>query len=188
MADLTPPAPDNANHPAAQRRAMVHVCPLSRLAETVEATGARHVLTLINADTEVVRPASVAVDDHLFLAMHDIPAPLDGHVHPGETHLEDLLGFVRRWDRATPLVIHCWAGISRSTAAAYITAMALDPDRDEHEAAQALRAASPTATPNPLLVALADARLGRSGRMVTAIQAIGRGADAYEGVPFSLPV
>jgi predicted protein tyrosine phosphatase len=35
-------------------------------------SGARHVVTLINKDTPVARPAAVEVDDHLFLGMHDI--------------------------------------------------------------------------------------------------------------------
>ena len=107
-------------------------------------------------------------------------------VTPDEAHMNELLEFVRAWPREAPLVIHCYAGISRSTAAAYATVCALLPERDEAEIATALRAASPTATPNARLVALADRALRREGRMVRAIEAIGRGQDAYEGEPFSL--
>ncbi|MGL4728137.1 MAG: protein tyrosine phosphatase, partial [Bosea sp. (in: a-proteobacteria)] len=77
-------------------------------------------------------------------------------------------------------------GVSRSTAAAYITACLLNPHRDEAEAARALRAASPSATPNARLVAIADEMLGRQGRMVAGIASIGRGADCFEGTPFRL--
>ena len=56
----------------------------------------------------------------------------------------------------------------------------------EGELAAALRKASPSATPNQRLVALADAKLERDGRMVRAIAEIGRGVDATEGVPFLL--
>ena len=82
--------------------------------------------------------------------------------------------------------MQCYAGISRSTAAAYIAACALAPERDEAEVARALRDASPSATPNALFVAIADRMLGRGGRMVAAIAEIGRGADAFEGEPFRL--
>ena len=41
---------------------------------------------------------------------------------------------------------------------------------------------------NARLVAVADDILGRNGRMVDAIAAIGRGADAFEGTPFHLKV
>ena len=105
---------------------------------------------------------------------------------PGATHLEDLLGFVHAWDRAEPMVIHCFAGVSRSTAAAYIAACALNPGGDEFAIARAMRAASPTASPNPRLIALADDALNRQGRMVEAIAAIGRGEACYEGTPFTL--
>jgi predicted protein tyrosine phosphatase len=49
-----------------------------------------------------------------------------------------------------------------------------------------LRAASPSATPNRLIVSYADALLGRNGRMSRAIEKIGRGENAYLGKPFVL--
>ncbi|MGE4373529.1 MAG: tyrosine phosphatase family protein [Xanthobacter sp.] len=165
---------------------MIHVCSLSRLHETVETTGARHIITLINRDTVVTRPSNVDPTNHLFLGLNDIEQEMEGLVAPGQAHVHELFDFVRAWPRETPLVIHCYAGISRSTAAAYSALCALMPDADEMELAQRLRAASPTATPNPCLIALADGVLGRDGRMVKAIRSIGRGADAYEGSPFSL--
>jgi predicted protein tyrosine phosphatase len=54
------------------------------------------------------------------------------------------------------------------------------------EIARELRRVSPTATPNRRMVALADERLERNGRMSAAIAAIGRGTDCYEGAPFAL--
>ena len=164
----------------------LHVCPLSRLHDTVLATGASHVVTLINRDTLVERPPSVDPACHLFIGVSDIVEPLDGHILPGSEHIERLLAFVRAWGRESPLVFHCWAGISRSTAGAFIAACALAPERNEHEMARALRLASPTATPNARFVALADDVLGRGGRMVDAVRAIGRGAEAMEGTPFML--
>jgi predicted protein tyrosine phosphatase len=164
----------------------LHVCPLSRLHETVAGLRASHVVTLINVGSAVERPPAIARDRHLFIGLSDIVSPLDGHVLPAVDHVEALLAFVRAWERESPIVFHCWAGISRSTAAAYIAACTLAPERDEAEIALALRAASPAATPNALLVSLADNLLGRGGRMVEAIQAIGRGEDAMEGTPFML--
>lgn len=164
----------------------LHVSPLSKLHDTVAAVGASHLVTLINVDTVVERPFGIAESNHLFLGMSDISAPMDGHVVPEQLHVERFLAFARRWDRAAPLVIHCWAGISRSTAAAYIAACALGPARDEDAIATELRRVAPSATPNARLVALADAMLGRDGRMSAAIARIGRGADAFEGTPFAL--
>ena len=77
----------------------------------------------------------------------------------------ELIRFFEEWDRKEPMVVHCYAGISRSTAGAYIAACALNPRRDELAIARALRLASATATPNSRLVALADRVLGRDYRL-----------------------
>lgn len=166
----------------------LHVTPLSRLHETVAATGASHVVTLINVNTVVERPPSISPSNHLFIGVSDIVHEMDGHIVPGEDHVSRLLDFVRAWDRQRPLVFHCWAGVSRSTAAAFISACVFLPSRDEQEIAQALRAASASATPNARLVAVADRMLGRGGRMTAAIAGIGRGQDAFEGTPFQLEI
>jgi predicted protein tyrosine phosphatase len=163
---------------------MIHVCSLARLHPTVETTGARHIVTLINDETKVVRPECVAVEDHLFLGMHDIVTEMDGFRAPAEQHVRDLIAFVQRWPRRAPLVVHCWAGISRSSAAAYIAACTLNPRRDEAAIARAIREASATAMPNARLVTLADRILGREGRMIAAVEAIGRGTECVEGTPF----
>ena len=118
--------------------------------------------------------------------LHDIREELLGHVAPSQTHVSGVIDFLNDWRSDDPLLIHCWAGVSRSTAAAFVTACALNEGRAEDEIAATIRAASPTATPNPRFVAIADERLGRSGRMIDAIRAIGRGEDCFEGVPFAL--
>ena len=83
-------------------------------------------------------------------------------------------------------VVHCYAGISRSTAGAYVAACALNPHRDELAIAQgdAQRLADRDAQP-----AHRGARgrmLGRSGRMVDAIRTIGTGVPAFAGEPFRI--
>jgi predicted protein tyrosine phosphatase len=163
---------------------MIACCPLSRLSETVAATGARRVLSLVSEGTPVARPDGVAAADHLVITFHDIPAPRDGYVHPSKAHIGEALAFAAADDG--PLVVHCYAGVSRSTAMAFALACARSPEVAENEIARLLRQASPTATPNPLIVSLADAALGRSGRMSAAIAALGRGQDAFEGAPFRL--
>ena len=145
-------------------------------------------LTLINAKTPVPRPPSIPEEHHLYLAMSDIIEPLDGHIIPAENHIQQLLGFVRTWDRIRPMVIHCYAGVSRSTAAAMITAAALNPGREEAEIARTIRERSPTATPNLRLISIADQILGRSGQLLKAAEAIGRGEDCFDGIPFQLEI
>jgi predicted protein tyrosine phosphatase len=165
---------------------MIHVCSLAALPETVKLTGASHVLTVMANVEQVQRPESVLPANHLKVSMDDIIEPMQGYVTPNEGHVEQVLTFVRGWDRRAPLVIHCYAGVSRSTASAFATACALNPHRDEMEIARLIRAASPIASPNRLIVALADKALGRDGRMLRALDKMGPATMMVEGRPFRI--
>jgi predicted protein tyrosine phosphatase len=163
---------------------MIHVCSLAALPETVRATGASHILTVMANVDQVQRPNTVLEANHLKVSMDDITEHMDGFVAPNDLHIEQVLNFVRAWNRTAPLVVHCYAGISRSTASAFAAACALNPHRDEMSIARQIRAASPIAQPNRLIVTLADKALGREGRMVRALEAMGPGNMTIEGRPF----
>ncbi len=165
---------------------MIHVCSLRVLEEMVKRHSPSHLVTLINADTMPPTPQGINSLFHLKLAMNDILGPREGLVSPDEFHVRELIDFAVNWDRTAPMLIHCWAGISRSTAAAYVTLCSLNPDADEGKVAQLLRTASPSATPNTRIIAIADNVLERDGRMTKAIEEIGRGSTAMEGKPFAI--
>ena len=161
------------------------VCPMGQLkGQVFQHPPARIVSLLAPGQTAPKLPPV----PRLALAFHDIDAPRRGLVAPDRDMVQTLLDFAAEWREPEPMLVHCWMGISRSTAAALIVACALRPERSELEAAQALRAASPTATPNPLMIALADDLLGRQGRLVAAAKAIGRGAEAGSSGMFRLKV
>jgi predicted protein tyrosine phosphatase len=163
---------------------MIHVCSLAALPETVRSTGASHIVTVMANVAQVQRPESVLEANHLKVQVDDITEQMDGFVAPTEAHIEQVLNFVRGWDRSAPLVVHCYAGISRSTASAFAAACALNPHRDEIAIARQIRAASPIAQPNRLIVSLADKALGREGRMLRALEEMGPGSMLVEGRPF----
>ena len=165
---------------------MIHVTPLSRLPETLAASKARRMIALQSIGATFERPAGIEPDDYLQLAMHDIAEEREGYVAPSREQVAAILAFAERVSADDPILIHCYAGISRSTAAAYAIAAALRPDISEEALARELRRLAPSATPNPRMIALADDLLGRQGRMIAAIRSIGRGAEAFEGTPFTL--
>jgi predicted protein tyrosine phosphatase len=164
---------------------MIHVCSLARLHETVSTTRASHVVTLLK-DISVPLPPGIQKGNHLVLRIDDVVDQMDGYSAPLADHVDQLVSFVRKWDRGAPMVFHCYAGISRSTAAAFTAVCALNPERDELQIARDMRRLSPIAQPNSRIVALADKVLRREGRMVRAIREIGLGNGEYEGNPFSL--
>jgi len=167
---------------------MIHVCSLSRLYATVDETGAKHIVTLLRLIDRVQRPTHIAPENHLVLAVDDITVPMEGYTAPAHDHVQRLIDFVGAWDRSAPMVMHCFAGISRSTAGAYVAACALNPQRDEQQIAWDIRRASRTAQPNVRIVSIADRLLKRDGRMVRAIETIGPGHAATEGDPFRLDI
>ncbi|MGH7249213.1 MAG: protein tyrosine phosphatase, partial [Pseudomonadota bacterium] len=67
------------------------MCSLALLQETVEDTGARHIVSLLGDEARVLRPVSIAAENHLWLRMHDISLPLDGYIVPAEEHIANLL-------------------------------------------------------------------------------------------------
>ncbi|NYJ10148.1 putative protein tyrosine phosphatase [Rhizobium leguminosarum] len=165
------------------------VSPLSRIAEMAVRHKAREMISLIAKEQAFHRPGVIAADRHLTLAMNDITFKgTGGLVAPDETHVQGIIDFAASWRQETPLLIHCWMGVSRSPAAALIAALSLAPDQSEEILARRLRSASPFATPNARLIEIGDALLNRSGRLVTAVRAIGRGADADGNAPFVLAI
>ena len=148
-----------------------------------------HVVGLLGPGME--HPAlPVPEERRLRLSFHDVAGVAPGFTPPTTQHVRALLAFAQRWraQRQGTLVIHCWMGVSRSPAAAYIVQCALRPQVDERMLARELRARAPFATPNPRLVALADTLLGRAGRMTAAIAAIGRGEQTAQGRPVTWPL
>lgn len=164
---------------------VIVVSPLARIAEMAVRHRVREMISLMAKDHAFHRPAVIRADRHLHLSMNDIAFKGTGNlIAPDESHVLAIIDFARGWDRQSPLLVHCWMGVSRSPAAAVIAALALAPDQDDADLAQRLRAASPQATPNKRLIEIGDALLQRQGRLVAAIGAIGRGADADGNAPF----
>jgi predicted protein tyrosine phosphatase len=166
---------------------MIVVSSLSHLEATAAQYQPSHVLTLLSPGHQESASREPPFERHLQLAFHDITEMRPGLTAPDHAAIGAIFDFARDWTAARPLLVHCWAGISRSSAAAYMIACARIPGR-ERDIAGELRRQAPFATPNRLMVALADQILARGGRLIAAIEEIGRGAEASEGVPYTLPV
>jgi len=163
----------------------IFVCPLSALQQTLQTSGARRMISLSAPGKSPVCPVQI---DRGFLALefNDITHPQDGLSEPKQSHIKTLIEFFRTWNQAEPMLVQCWMGISRSTAAALIGSAALYPQQDMMALAGRLRHVCPMATPNCLMIALADRELGLGNALVDGVGSIGRGAQAREGVPFAL--
>jgi predicted protein tyrosine phosphatase len=175
---VTPKIPDGMPY--------LYVCSLSGLSEVAAGLDRFDLLTLLSPGHEGENHRTLGCDRHLQLSFHDITEKSPGLVAPDSAIMQAVLDFARG-ARDRKLLIHCWAGISRSSAASYAIACDRNPGF-ELEIAEELRRRAPSVTPNRLMVSLADDLLGRNGRMTEAIHRVGRGADAFEGEPYRLPL
>jgi len=165
----------------------IWVSSLARVVEVAEREAPGRAVSLLSPGDVFPEIACVTPDAHHRVHLHDIREEMDGYEAPGRAHVANLIGFLEDWEAEAPLLVHCWAGISRSTATAFIAACIANPDAEEAAIALALRDASPTAFPNTRIVAFADDLMGRRGRMTAAVDGMGRGVPAEEAEPFFIP-
>ena len=158
------------------------VCPAQHAAELSVEHRPSHVVALASPGAPATDVAAAAL---LRLCFHDIAEPRGGLREATRADIAALIAFGQGWDGTAPLLVHCQMGVSRSTAAALVLAASARPGLPEAAIAAALRRAAPCATPNPLMTGLADDLLGRDGRLIAAVLAIGRGADH---VPYRVAV
>jgi predicted protein tyrosine phosphatase len=164
------------------------VTPLSALPDSIRRYRPSRVVTLLSPEHMIATPEGFADEHHLKLPVNDIAEAWAGEAPPAEVHVQALLTFGRAWTVDAPIIVHCWAGISRSMAAAYTILCDRMGPGHELAIAQEIRSRAPHADPNRLIVRLADEMLGRDGRMIEAVESIGRGVLVTEGVPVELPL
>lgn len=168
----------------------IHVSPLSCVEQMVAAHGPSHVVSILDPEFAFPDLGAEYRDRQLRLRFHDAHREEDGQTPPAADDVERLLQFLGGWDRESPILVHCRAGIGRSTAAAFVIACYAHPTIAERHIAEVLRRNGPLSRPNETLVRLGDVALRRNGRMSSAIAETGRGLpwiEIHEGIPFALP-
>lgn len=171
----------------------IHICSLKMVEPLAAEIRPSHVLSLLGGISPFPEtPKGIDPRNHLKLTLADIAEPQEGMIHPGEDHVREVIAFAERWAQEggakQPIIVHCFAGISRSTASALTIACALRPKTSEATFTEALRAASESAQPNALMIAHADELLGRKGRLVTAVEDMGLADFSKSGQPFVLRI
>ncbi|HWA29966.1 MAG TPA: hypothetical protein VG867_02655 [Rhizomicrobium sp.] len=167
---------------------VILVTPLSQVEPTIRRYKPSRLMTLLSPEHMIDTPAGFPAAQHLRLGLNDVAATDIATDPPNTSHVENLIRFAREWDAKSPMLIHCWAGVSRSMAAAYIVLCDRFGPFREKEIAKAIRLRAPHAYPNPLMVELADKALGRNGRMVMGAESIGRGTIVAEGELVEFPL
>lgn len=148
----------------------ITICGLRELMVHAE-KGVSHVVTIIDPSEPDPEVFEIYPDHHRVVwRFDDHITPVDGAVMPDEAAVDKILEFgeTLRTSTVQHLLIHCHAGVSRSTATAAILMCQFNPGREE-EAFEHIRRIRPRSWPNSLLISMADEKLGRGGAMVEAM-------------------
>lgn len=156
---------------------LLTVCGLEELTDH-SARGVSHVLSILDPDhPEPEAFLGYGAHHRTILRFHDAIEPAPGVVLPNPGHVEAVLAFGRslregsreRGAAEGHLLVHCHAGISRSTAAMLTLLAQVHSDRDEESLIARLTEVRPQAWPNSRMVTYADEQLGRGGRLLGAV-------------------
>jgi predicted protein tyrosine phosphatase len=139
--------------------------------------GVTHVLSLLDPDfNDPPVFAAFARHRRLALRFHDVIEPRPDRIAPARADIERLLAFARELIGTpdTHLLVHCHAGVSRSTASAALILAQAWGDRPASDALEAVATLRPCAWPNLRILEFGDMLLGRDGEILTAVGAIYR--------------
>lgn len=153
----------------------VTVCGIDEL-DSFGAAGVTHVLSILDpGHPEPTAFGAYGEHERLELRFHDIIEDTAGEIAPTRGDVERILAFGRDV-MAEPagcghLIVHCHAGISRSTASLVMMLAQAKPDFPAEVAMAAVVGIRPKAWPNLRMIEFADDILGRGGDLVRAVRA-----------------
>lgn len=165
------------SRPAAFR---VTICGIPELDEHC-AAGVTHVLSILDPEWPDP-PAFEAFAPHRRLALrfNDIIEPTPDCYAPSRADVERLLAFGAELKdglagaTASHLLVHCHAGVSRSTAATALILAQQHPDWPARDVLDAISQLRPRAWPNLRILEFGDELLGRDGELVAAASLVYR--------------
>ncbi len=121
------------------RRVKIVISSLEDVPRAIRRHRPSHMITLLDPDSMIETPRELHPERHLKLGVNDIAEPAEGLIHPTAETVEAILKFGATWEPLDPMLVHCWAGISRSSATAFILACERNPETSERLIAEHLR-------------------------------------------------
>lgn len=149
----------------------IYISGLADMPKLVRQFNVQNLVSIVAAEHQPPTPPELHPTRHHRCTVDDIVESKPGLTLPQNKHIERLIEFLDSWKSDTELLIHCMAGVSRSTAAGLI-AYTLKTN-DPKGSAVALRDAAPYAWPNRRIVSLADSILGLDGKLILAREEMG---------------
>jgi predicted protein tyrosine phosphatase len=166
---------------------MIIVSSYWALEETLERYKPAYLVSLIENADAVSTPNYITPNNHLRLSFHDIEYEIPG-TSPSVADIEKLIEIALRWNVSREsILVHCVAGVSRSSAAGLIIASVRQPD-SEAKLVWLLKQQAPYCHPNRLMIKLADQVLFLEGKLIDAVAYMGEPDETVRPQPFVLNV
>ncbi len=151
----------------------ITVCGLDELPDH-NAVGVSHVLSILDPGWPVPDAfGSFGEHERLELRFNDVIEDLPDTVAPQPGHVDQLLAFGREMSSEPAsdvhLLVHCHAGVSRSTASIILMLAQAQPVQAPLSIAQEVLRVRPQAWPNLRIIEFGDAALQRHGTLVAAV-------------------
>ena len=138
----------------------IHICSLAAVKE-MDTSIYDGIITIEDSNIENPFRVRSSETQQLILRFDDISTPIDDLIVPQDIHIERALKFAKLIDDGS-LLIHCHAGISRSSAIALAIIADKLGEGNEEEAVKTLEFINPNCRPNKLLVKMTDEILERN--------------------------
>jgi predicted protein tyrosine phosphatase len=150
---------------------MFTICPKREVHERVRLVGATHLITMLDPDDHIYKPNVIPIENHLFLKFEDCEFP-DNPRAPRIEHCQRILDFGAKLPDDAVTVVHCFAGLCRSTVSGLALWLQKNGVADLAGARAWLSADRPEAMPNLLMAKHFDQLLDLNGQFLDLCQRI----------------
>lgn len=150
----------------------ISICGVKELYEH-ESEKHTHVISITTPESSKIDALDrFDVHERLSLQFHDIVDHIDGYEMPQKDHVVQIITFSRSIpiNSKISILAHCYAGVSRSTAAMIILLATCYPDMPAAEIMARVQTMRPRLWPNLLMIEYADELLGRDGELLSALK------------------
>jgi predicted protein tyrosine phosphatase len=167
---------------------LIVVSSLWQIDDAIRDFNIRHVISLNDPNSVPPPIPDIPKSNRLCVEFHDVTEEMPHRITPTIEDIETIISFGRGvLDGGDPVLIHCVAGVSRSTAAGLIVA-ANCSTKEPDELVKLLRNKAPYCQPNTLMIRLGDNSMALNGELISAVGSMDDPDQKATPEPFVLNV
>jgi predicted protein tyrosine phosphatase len=144
----------------------IRICGFSELQDCIRQFNPTHVIS-------VIRSIEPIEGKHLVIPCDDIPMPIEGMQEPTSEHLAAAMAFTEHLNENDRVIVHCFAGQSRSTAIAI--AILIQHGLTSKQAFDHVSRLRSILLPNTRIIEYTDAYFNLGGELIQLVEDHRRG-------------